>query len=184
MKYLTIMALTVMALLLGAALFDTQAQTQTQPPPAVGTQTQIADTGSLLVKGEVSNPFVLRPEDLAKMKRISIRVKDRDEKEHNFSGIAVAEILQKAGAPMGSQLRGKNMNKYLLVGSKDGYHTVFALAELDSGYTDRTILLVDQVDGQPLPPKQSPFRIIVPGEKKHARWTWGVTELFIGSAKE
>jgi hypothetical protein len=176
MKYFTFSLL----LVLGPALCHSPAQAQTETQA----QTQIADTTSLSVKGEVSNPFVLRPEDVAKMKRVSVRVKDRDEKEHNFSGIAVADILQRAGAPMGIQLRGKNMNKYLLVGSKDGYHTVFALAELDSGYTDRVILLVDQVDGQPLSSKQGPFRIIVPGEKKHARWTWGITEFIVGSAKE
>ncbi len=174
--------LAIAALLMGFVLFGARAWGQAQPGAQI--QTPITDTGSLLVKGEVSNPFVLGPGDFAKMKRVSIRVKDRDEKEHDFSGIAVRDILQRAGAPMGTQLRGKNMNKYLLVGSKDGYHTVFALAELDSGYTDRVILLVDQVDGQPLPAKQGPFRIIVPGEKKHARWTWGVSEFIIGSAKD
>jgi hypothetical protein len=178
MKNLTIMVF----FLLVAALFDSPAWAQAAPQSRA--QSQNSDTTSLTVKGEVANPFVLRPEDFAKMKRVAVRVKDRDEKEHNFSGIAVADILQQAGAPMGLQLRGKNMNKYLLVGSKDGYHTVFALAELDSGYTDRVILLVDQVDGQPLSSKQGPFRIIVPGEKKHARWTWGITEFIVGSAKE
>jgi hypothetical protein len=142
------------------------------------------EPAALTIKGEVSNPIVLHPQDLAKMKRITVQVIDRDEKQHSFSGIAVSDILQQAGAPMGAQLRGKNMSKYLLVESKDGYLTVFALAELDSAFTDRTILLADQVDGQPLAPDKGPFRIIVPGEKKHARWTWGVTTFIVRSAKE
>ena len=36
--------------------------------------------------------------------------------------------------------------------------------------TDRVILLADVKDGQPLPPREGPFRIIVPGEKRPARW--------------
>jgi len=47
---------------------------------------------------------------------------------------------------------------------------VFALAELDSELTDRVILLTDTKDGQPLPPNEGSFRVIVPGEKRPARW--------------
>jgi hypothetical protein len=50
------------------------------------------------------------------------------------------------------------------------YRVVFALAELDPGYTDRVILLADRADGQPLDSKTGPFRIVVPGEKRMARW--------------
>jgi hypothetical protein len=49
------------------------------------------------------------------------------------------------------------------------YRVVFALAELDPGYTDRVILLADRADGQPLDSKTGPFRIVVPGEKRMAR---------------
>ncbi|HMH20334.1 MAG TPA: molybdopterin-dependent oxidoreductase [Puia sp.] len=139
---------------------------------------------TLRVEGEVSQPLTLQSSDLAKINRIQVRATDHDGKEHGFSGFAVADILQKAGATMGSQLRGKNMNKYLLVRSKDGYQTVFSLAELDSSFTDHLILLADQEDGHPLPADKGPFRIIVPGEKKHARWTWGVTTFIVRSAKE
>ena len=47
---------------------------------------------------------------------------------------------------------------------------MFALAELDLELTDRVILLADTKDGQPLPPNEGSFRIIVPGEKRPARW--------------
>ena len=138
----------------------------------------------LSIKGEVTNPLTLKQEDFSKMKRIDMRLTDRDNKDHDFSGVDLSDILRQAGAPMGPALRGKNMNKYLLVESKDGYLTVFSLAELDSGFISRTILLVDREDGQPLSASQGPFRIVVPGEKKHARWTWGVTTLIVQSARE
>src|SRR6266566_3373111 len=121
---------------------------------------------TLRVEGEVSHPITIQATDLAKMKRVQALATDHDGKEHNFSGFSIASILELAGAPLGSQLRGKNMNKYLLVISRDGYRTVFSLAELDSSFTSHTILLADQTDGHPLPADKGPFQIIVPGEKK------------------
>jgi hypothetical protein len=44
------------------------------------------------------------------------------------------------------------------------------LSEQDPELTDRVILLADAKDGQPLAPNEGPFRIIVPGEKRAARW--------------
>lgn len=147
-------------------------------------QAQSGGQGGLRIEGDVSQPFTLSAIDMDSMKRTEIRAKDHDEKEHSFSGVTLTDILLKAGAALGPQLRGKNMTKYLLVKSKDGYQTVFALAELDPGFTDRTILLADKEDGLPLPPDKGPYRIIVPGEKKHAHWNWGVTALIVKNAGE
>ena len=47
-------------------------------------------------------------------------------------------------------MKGKNLTKYILVTASDNYQVVFALAELDKAFTDRTIHLADQVDGKPL----------------------------------
>ena len=58
----------------------------------------------------------------------------------------------------------------VLVEAVDGYRVVFSLAELDPTLTDRVILLADTKDGQPLPSREGPFRIIVPGDKLPARW--------------
>jgi hypothetical protein len=58
----------------------------------------------------------------------------------------------------------------VLIEAADGYRAAFALAELDPELTDRIILLADTKNGQPLPPSEGSFRIIVPGEKRPARW--------------
>ncbi len=140
--------------------------------------------GTIKVEGEVTHPLQLSVADLAKMRRVAVKAADRDGKEHQFSGIPLADILQLAGVTMGGQLRGENMAKYLLVKSADGYEVVFSLPELDSAFTDRVIILADQADGSPLPANKGPFRIVVPGEKKPARWIWQVTALVVRFAKE
>ena len=68
---------------------------------------------------------------------------------------------------------------YVLVTAADNYQTVFAVAELDPGFTDRVIFLADQRDGKPLSSTEGPLRIIVPGEKRHARWVRQVTTLTV-----
>ena len=82
----------------------------------------------------------------------------------------------------GEQQRYRVWENILLVEAADGYRAVFALPEIDPACTDRTILLVDRRDGQPLPAQEGPLRIVVPGEKRHSRWVRLVVALKIGRA--
>ena len=136
------------------------------------------------VVGEVTTPLTLTASDLAAMPRTADSAKDKQGVMHHYSGVAIADILNKAGVTTAKQLRGKNMAKYLLVSCADGYQVVFSLAELDSTITDRVAILADQEEGKPLATGVGPFKLIVPGEKRPARNCFQVTSLFIGVAKE
>ena len=83
------------------------------------------------------------------------------------------EILQRASAPLGKALRGSNMTMCVVAGGSDGYQAVFALAEFDPGFTDQLILVADHRDGQPLNFREGPLRLIVPSDKRPARWVRG-----------
>lgn len=99
--------------------------------------------------------------------------------EATFEGTPLLEILRLAGVKLGEQLRGKEMMTYVLVKAADDYQVVFALPELDPGFTDRVIFLADHRDGKPLSLEEGPLRIIVPGEKRQARWVRQVTTLTV-----
>ena len=88
-------------------------------------------------------------------------------------------MLRLAGVTLGEQLRGKALTTYLLVKAADGYQVIFALPELDPGFAGRVIFLADRREGQPLSTTEGPFRIIVPGEKRHARGVRQVTTLTV-----
>ena len=92
------------------------------------------------------------------------------------------EILARAGVPTGKDLRGKAMALFVVVEASDGYRAVFALAELDTEFTDRVILLADRRDDKPLSGQAGRLQVIVPGEKKHARWVRQVVRLKVGGA--
>ena len=142
------------------------------------------DSAFVKITGEVTKPLKLYAADLAKMQRTTVALKDRDGKDHPYTGVSVQEILELAGVTTGKQLRGENLTKYMMAKCADGYEVLFSLAELDSAFTDRKVILADESEGRPLPAGKGPFRIVVPGEKKPARSSFQVTELTIRFAKE
>jgi DMSO/TMAO reductase YedYZ molybdopterin-dependent catalytic subunit len=76
------------------------------------------NTSSLTITGEVTAPLDLTLQDFSAFKQVSQKVKDRDGKEHEFKGVALIELLEKAGVTTGSKLRGENLAKYVLIKSR------------------------------------------------------------------
>ena len=89
---------------------------------------------------------------------------------HRYAGVAVRDLLAKAGVPSDWNLRGKAMRLTVLVGASDGYAVAFAISEFDGRFTDRTIYLTDGEDGHPLDVKTGPLALVIPGDKEPNRW--------------
>jgi len=109
-------------------------------------------------------------DDLKKLPRTTVEVTDKSGKKYQYSGVAVHLLLEKVNAPLGEELRGEALRCFVSVKAKDEYRVVFALSEFDPLFEDRTILLADEKNGQPLDAETGPFQMIVPGEKRRARW--------------
>ena len=107
---------------------------------------------------------------------------DEHGRTSSYGGVALRDVLTQAGVPAGEALRGKNMTRYVVVDAADGYRAVFSLSELDSSYTDRVVLIADSRDGAPLSQHEGPFRLIVPDEKREARWVRQVTAIDVEDA--
>lgn len=137
----------------------------------------------LTVSGEVASPLKLTAADLAKLPRRSVSAKGHDGKEASFDGVELSDILKLAGVKFGEQLRGKDLALFLVVGAFDNYRAVFALPELDHAFTDRLVILADRRDGKPLSEKEGPIRIVVPDEKREARWVRQVVTFTIRRAE-
>jgi DMSO/TMAO reductase YedYZ molybdopterin-dependent catalytic subunit len=134
--------------------------------------------------GALQPPLVLSMEQLAAMARSSVRVQTHDGGEHTYEGVTLAEILKRAGQPSGEDLRGKLLSRYVVVTAHDGYRAVFSLPELDPAFTDARVLVADRVDGKPLAAPEGPLRIVVPAEKRPARWVRMVEKIEILGAPE
>jgi hypothetical protein len=107
--------------------------------------------------------------ELAKLPATEVDASDHQTK-HRYSGALVRDILGLVGVPFGDALRGKALSLVVRITANDNYTVVFALAEFDPGFSDRSIVLADQQDGQPLPDNAAPFRIVIPGDTHPARW--------------
>ena len=106
-------------------------------------------------------------------------VEPHEKKERFYSGVTVRELLTRAGAPLGEKMRGTALALGVLVRSKDSYTVLYALAEFDEAFSARTLLLADQEDGRDPPATAAPFRLVVPGDTRGARWARMVTSIEI-----
>jgi DMSO/TMAO reductase YedYZ molybdopterin-dependent catalytic subunit len=136
--------------------------------PAQQSAQQPAST-TLAITGDVPMPLTLTADDLAKMPRETVSVDDQDGTKVQYEGVLLREVLKRAGAPLGSQLRGKALASYVLAKAHDGYQVVFALGELDAAFANEQILVADKRDGKPLFGYQGPFRLVCPNDKAGAR---------------
>lgn len=133
-------------------------------------QQAIPEAGSLAVTGAVEHPLELYMSDLEKMPHTRLDVKDHDGNPATYEGVALADLLKAAGAPAGEKLRGAGMASYVLAHAKDGYRVVFALPELDAGFTDLKVIVAYSKNGKPLAEGQGPLKIVAPQDKRPARW--------------
>jgi DMSO/TMAO reductase YedYZ molybdopterin-dependent catalytic subunit len=139
----------------------------------------------LKIGGAVSTPLTLTAADLKNMPRTTLQVTNAHEKKsETYEGVLLEELLRRAGAPHGEQLRGPLMTTYVIAEAEDGYKVVFALAELDSGITSSEVLVADTVDGAPIDAKRGPFRLVAPHDKRPARWVRMLKSITVSSPKE
>ncbi len=85
-------------------------------------------------------------------------------------GVSLTAFLRAAKAMPVEPLRGAQLARVVSVGARDGYRAAFALAELDPTLGNRTVVLTDRCNGQPLSAEDGPWRLVVPGESRPARW--------------
>lgn len=128
------------------------------------------------VTGAVKTPLRLTAEELGNLPRATLQTKS-DGIDVNYEGVWLHEVLKKAGAVGGTDLRGKALASYLVAEAKDGYLVVFSLAEFDPVFTDSQILLADKANGKTLIGAQGPFRLVAPRDKRGARSVRMLTKL-------
>ena len=131
---------------------------------------------SLRLTGTDGRAQTISAADLRGMTRHTVTAKAHND-SGTFAGVNLADLVARTGTSMGDSLRGPALATYVLVEAADGYRVTFAAAELSASFTDRVVILADTKNGQPLSAAEGPFRVIVPGEKRPARWARQVTSI-------
>ena len=124
---------------------------------------------TLTISGDVATPIVLNAEALAKLPRETVTIPDPDGTNVEYEGVPLREILLRAGAQLGKDLRGKALSTYVVAKAKDGYAVVFTLGELAPEFGNASIVVADKRDGKLLFGYQGPLRLVCPNDKAGAR---------------
>jgi len=138
---------------------------------------QTVPSCQVVVGGDVPSPRTVTASDLAALPRRTARVQEHQQAPADYQGVRLEDLLAQAGMELGPALRGPALAQYILISAADGYRVVLAVAEADSDFTDREIILADRKDGAPLDSYEGPCRLLVIGEKRPARWVRQVTRI-------
>jgi hypothetical protein len=138
---------------------------------------------SVTISGDGIIPINITKAMFADMKQVVVMAKAHDEKVHRYSGVTIANLLIKAGIMLGDSAKSKTINSYIIVTAADNYKAIYAIPEIDPLFATRSIILANRADKRPLATEDGPFQIIVPGEKKHARWVRQVTGIQVVTVK-
>ena len=141
-----------------------------------------AQQAMVRITGAIAKPVPFTAQDLAAMPRVTVRATSHDQTAL-YEGVAMRELLTRAGVPAGEALRGAELAKGVLVTGADGYQAAFGIAEFDAAFTDRVSILADRKDGKPLDGSAAPFQLILMGENRPARWVRQVVSIEIVNLK-
>jgi hypothetical protein len=134
----------------------------------------------LTIQNETGKQTVLSRADIEALPRVKVTTgASGSSTAAAFEGVLLKALLEKAGVGFGEPMKGKRMASCLLVEAADGYRVVIALPEIDPAFADKQVVLAFLRDGKPLDAKEGPYRIVIPDEKRMARWVRQVTTLRI-----
>ena len=141
-----------------------------KPPKAAAPQLKSANWPAL------TTPLTLTAEDLARMPHASATLAS-DGGTDTYEGVLLYDILVKAGWQFGHMPAGKGSPVCILATGKDGFQAVFSIGEIDPQLAGEKVIVADKLNGQPLPDRYKPFRIVSPQDKKHARSIYSLVKL-------
>jgi hypothetical protein len=111
----------------------------------------------------------LDPGSLAALPREAVTA-TADGETLKCEGVALAALMQAAGAMPDDPLRGAQLGRYVLVDARDGHRVLFSLSEFDPTLGNRTAFVVDRCNGQRLDGTTGPLRLVVPDDARPERW--------------
>ncbi len=129
------------------------------------------DTATIVIRNAAGKEAKFGVDDLSKLTVKKLTVKDpHSGVTSEFEGVLLPELLKAGGVTFGKDLRGPLLASYVLAEARDGYRIVFSIGEVDPGTGGTEILVAFKKNDKPMVDPEGPFRIVVPQDKRPARW--------------
>lgn len=124
---------------------------------------------SLVVRRADGSDVTLDSARIAALPRVRFEAADHGTRKR-FEGVEVAALLRAAEAGPVDSLRGAALRRALVFVGRDGYTGLIALPELDGGLGATKVYAVDRENGAPLSAEHGPWRVVIVGDSRGARW--------------
>jgi hypothetical protein len=129
------------------------------------------------------DPATFSSAQIKAMTHISVTVHNpHANADEAYSGVRLADLFGKLGAPLGKELRGKSMALYVIARGSDGYEALLSLAEVDPDFHPGDVIVADTMDGKPLDEHNGPLKLVVSEDKRPARCVRNLTTIELKSA--
>ena len=111
-----------------------------------------------------------------KIQRVPFATGENKE-QHTGTGIPLVALLLKAGLRTQQTPKHYDLSFFVIVEAHDGYRAYFSLAELLPANGHASAFLIWDVDGKPLPAKETPFRLIAASDRDADRSIYGIATI-------
>src|SRR5215472_14945225 len=166
----------IMALVLSLATTNAVGQDMDHARPTVPSE-------QLTIKALDAKSMIFTPQDIAAMPHKSVSVYNSHTKANEtYSGVPLADLLGKAGVPIGEKVRGKLFLIGVVAEGTDHYKVLYSLAEVDPSIRAGDVIVADSVGGQKLG-KDGLFKMVSSEEKRPARWVRNLTSITVIEVK-
>lgn len=124
---------------------------------------------SIVVRRADGSDVTLDAARIASLPRVRFEAADHGTTKR-FEGVEVTALLRAAEAGPVDSLRGAALRRALVFVGRDGYTGLIALPELDTGLGATKVYAVDRENGAPLSAEHGPWRVVIVGDNRGARW--------------
>ena len=142
-----------------------------------------SDAGLLVLAYPFHEPIGFSFAELKALPHITVTFQNSHTNvDETYSGVRLADILAKVGAPLGAELKGDMLENYVVATGSDGYGAVLALAEVDPSFHPGEVLVAETMNGKSLDEHSGPLKLVVTEDKRPARSVRNLTTIELRSA--
>jgi hypothetical protein len=171
-----VIALSLMVLSLSGGSSISAAQEMEHSRPSI-------PSTQLTIRAVDGKSITLSSEDVSALPHKTVAVFNAHTKANEkYSGVALADLLNKVGVPQGENVKGKVFMTAVIAEGTDKYSVLYALAEVDPSIHTGDAIVADSVDGQKLG-KDGAFKMVSTEERRPARWVRNLTQISVIEVK-
>jgi hypothetical protein len=144
---------------------------------ALGAQTSPA---SFTVSGEVERPLRWELTALRELPDTPFVIPSPDPADPlPCRGIPLWGLLARSGIQADTARKNDRLRRVVVLSARDGYSVTLSVGELDPSVGGSAALLLLSCRGAPLAEERGPVELVVPGDRRRARWIHAVSDISV-----